>query len=273
MQENPLPFEYDFNAVKKLAESVSGISKRCAGKFSVALIDAQTGLKWMGGSEPYRAASLIKLFVMVQVFEEKRTGRLDFAEKLVMRTTDIVGGAGIMQNEAAGTAKTIEQLVELMITESDNVATNLLVERIGMAAVNRCAQKLGCRDTVMNRFMMDFDAACQGRENYTSVGDVADLLQNIQKGQCVDKRSDRTMCEILGRQTDRCKIPLLLPADTVCLHKTGELPGAEHDAGIITCSRGSYILVIMSDGLTDAKAGIATVASISKAVFDWYCSR
>lgn len=208
---------------------------------------------------------------MAQIFEEKEQGRLLFSDTLAFQETDIVSGAGVLQHKSTGESHTIAELVELMITESDNIATNLLINRIGMETINNCAARFGCSNTVLQRHMMDFVAAAEGRENTTSTTDVASLLLRMHKRACIDAIADSSMCDILKRQTDRCKIPLLLPAGTICRNKTGELPGAEHDAGIVTCPSGTYIVAIMSDELPDPKAGRRTVAAISKVVFDWYC--
>jgi beta-lactamase class A len=158
-----------------------------------------------------------------------------------------------------------------MITESDNIATNLLLDRIGMDSVNHRIQRLGFTDTVLRRRMMDFGAAASGRENLTSVMDIACLLDRIHRTCCINKSADSAMSRILARQTDRCKIPLLLPPGIVCQHKTGELPGAEHDAGIIFSPSGPYVLSVMSDGLTDPERGRRIVATLSRNVYDWFC--
>ena len=218
-----------------------------------------------------RAASLIKLFIMVSVFEKISAGHIDPDEAVSFSESERVNGAGLLQHLSAGTARTILELIDLMITESDNIATNLLIDRIGMDSVNSRIQCLGYKDTKLCRRMMDFDAAAAGRENHTSVMDTAQLLDQIHRTSCIDKVADTAMIRILERQTDRCKIPLLLPQGTICQHKTGELPGAEHDAGIVYSPAGPYVLSVMSDGLPDPERGRQVVANLSRAVYDWFC--
>ena len=99
------------------------------------------------------------------------------------------------------------------------------------------------------------------------------MLSLLHDGRCVNLEADSAMRAILGRQTDRCKIPFLLPAVTVCQNKTGELPGAEHDAGIVLTPQGSYILAIMSDALADSEQGCRAVALISRSIYDWYAEK
>lgn len=254
-----------------LPEIIAAIFQVEPGIFSAAVIDPATDREWSFDSQPMRAASLIKLFIMVEIFEKIKTGHIKPGDSFAFIESERVGGAGILQNFPAGTSRTVLELIDLMITESDNIATNLLIERIGMAAVNARIQHLGCKDTILRRRMMDFDAVAAGIENYTSVVDVARLLDRIHRNCCIDEASDSSMRRILERQTDRCKIPLLLPPGTICQHKTGELPGAEHDAGIIASPAGSYILCIMSDDLPVPERGRQVLAMLSKSVYDWYC--
>ena len=217
-----------------------------------------------------RSASLIKLFIMVEAFEQIKTNQLDPAATIAVTEKDLVVGAGILQELPVGTSHTVSSLIDLMITESDNIATNLLIDRLSMSTINARVNSLGCADTILRRRMMDFAAAAAGRENMTSVRDIIGLLTRLYNSDCVSYDADIAMCAILGRQTDRCKIPLLLPTSVTCQHKTGELPGAEHDAGIIHTPNGAYIVAFMSDDLPDPERGRQVIANLSRAIYDWY---
>ena len=239
------------------------------GTFAVAVHIPHSGSEWHHCAAPMRSASLIKIFIMVEAFAQMKTGLIHADTVLSFTESDRVAGSGLLQELPAGTSRTILELVELMITESDNIATNLLIDRLGEAAVNARIRSLGCTETILRRRMMDFAAAAAGRENLTSVTDMGRVLSLLHDGQCVNPEADSAMCAILGRQTDRCKIPLLLPSTLVCQNKTGELPGAEHDAGIVHAPAGSYILAIMGEDVVDSEQGCQTAARISRAVYDW----
>ena len=256
------------NHFDAVAQKVCRVIAKEQGYFAIAVIDLASGQKWSHGSIPMRSASLIKLFIMAEAFAQIHAGQLNPADRLAFSESDRVGGAGLLQELPAGTSRTLLELIELMITESDNIATNLLIERLGMAQINARIQTLGYQDSVLRRRMMDFAAAAAGQENLTSVTDVAKVLTALHQGLCVDSASDLQMCSILERQTDRCKIPLLLPPDTVCRHKTGELPGAEHDAGIVLAAECNYVVSIMSDNLPDQTCGCQAIAQISRTVYD-----
>lgn len=240
------------------------------GDFSVAVINLVSGQELLFRSRPMRSASLIKLFIMAEVFARFQTGDLSPSQAVPFLESDRVDGGGLLQDLPAGTFYTIRYLTEIMITESDNIATNLLIQLLGEAAVNRRTSLLGASDTVLRRRMMDFAAAAAGQENLTSVSDVSRLLQKLYRGECVDSQADRAMLKILGHQTDRCKIPFLLPPGTLCQNKTGELPGAEHDAGVIYGPSGPYALTIMSDNLPDSGRGCQFIAVLSKVIYDYF---
>ena len=241
------------------------------GVYAVAIIDLRTGEEFLYNSCSMRSASLIKVFIMAEVFAQIKSGFLSPAKTVRLHDNDRVGGAGSLQHLPAGTSRSVMELTEIMITESDNIATNLLIELLGEAAINDRIDKLGTSHTALRRRMMDFAAAAAGHENITSVADIARMLQKIYRGHCIDESADQAMREILGRQTDRCKIPLQLPPDVICQHKTGELPGAEHDAGIIHTSSGSYILSVMSDSLPDSERACLTIARLSRIIYDSFC--
>ena len=256
-----------------LSTRIVKVLEKETGIFAVALKDPRTGFHWSLNACPMRSASLIKLFIMVEAFEQMKTAQLLSDTVLSFTESDRVAGSGLLQELPAGTSRTVWELVELMITESDNIATNLLIDRLSMSAINARIRSLGCNATVLRRRMMDFAAAAAGRENTTSVTDIVHVLSLLHDGRCVNLEADSAMRAILGRQTDRCKIPFLLPAVTVCQNKTGELPGAEHDAGIVLTPQGSYILAIMSDALADSEQGCRAVALISRSIYDWYAEK
>ncbi len=253
-----------------LAKRLSDAIKYEPGTFAVAVQVPANGFDWNFGPFPMRSASLIKLFIMVEAFEQIATNRLDPATDIPFFEKDLVAGSGVLQELPVGTHRTVSELIELMITESDNIATNLLIDLLGMEAINARIRSLGCPETILRRRMMDFAAAAAGQENWTSVKDVIRLLTLLNNAGCVGTEADAAMCSILGRQTDRCKIPLLLPSDTICQHKTGELPGAEHDAGIVRTPKGIYLLAIMSDDLPDPEHGRQVIAQLSRIIYDWY---
>ena len=190
------------------------------------------------------AASMIKVFILGAAMEKVQTGALNLQDAVILCDEDKVGGAGILIEYAAGTEFSIEELLTLMITESDNTATNILIDRLGMEEINQYITHAGYEDTILQRKMMDFDAAEQGRENYTSVRDLGRFFTNLYDQKCVAPVYDAKMIKILKGQSDTEGIPRGVP-EAVVAHKTGELLHIYHDGGIIYGVQDS-VLVIMT---------------------------
>lgn len=240
------------------------------GIFSAAVEDLANGRRWLVNPRRMRSASLIKIFIMAEAFRLAVAGELDLTDTVTIKAADRVGGAGALEHAVPGTVKSLRELIEVMIVESDNTATNLVIDRLGLEGVNTLAGRLDCRDTVLRRKMMDFAAAGAGRENYTSPTDVTAVLARLYHRECVSPAADEAMLAILLRQEDHCKIPLLLPAGVAVACKSGELEGAEHDAGIVYGARRHYCLTVMSDELPDAERGRAAIARLARAVYDYW---
>lgn len=238
-----------------------------AGTFSLELILPDSGKKISYNSRVLPSASLIKVFIMAEAFRRAGSGHLALSDTAEVTPAVRVGGAGPLEHAAYGTSLTLLELIELMIIESDNTATNMLIQRLGMDAVNALADTFGCRHTFLGREMMDFSARAAGKDNFTTPADMNILLSRLYARQCIDPVSDQAMLAILMRQSDRCKLPLLLPQETAIANKTGELDGIEHDAGIVF-ARTPYILTIMTEHLPDEAAGRQAIAELSRLIYD-----
>lgn len=130
-------------------------------------------------SKPMRSASMIKVFIMAAVMDKAAHGELSLDETLTLRGSDKVGGSGILAGYASGTELTLREVMELMITHSDNTATNIVIDRIGMPAINDYIKSQGYNDTILRRKMMDYDAIAAGRENFSSVRDLGTFFTRL----------------------------------------------------------------------------------------------
>lgn len=197
-----------------------------------------------------RSASMIKVFIMAAVMEKVRDGEIDINEILTLQSRDKVGGAGILSGYPTGYEISLREVVKLMITHSDNTATNMVIDIIGMETINDYIEREGYDDTILRRKMMDIDAINAGRENYSSVKDLGNIFLKIYKHQCVSAEYDEIMIDFLKDQTDDECFPAALP-DKIVAHKTGALIGLFDDGGIIYGDDGDdVILVIMTENFT-----------------------
>lgn len=252
-----------------LAELIQARIQKEPGFFSLAVSLPDTQERISINPQRMNSASLIKIYIMIEALRQAKEGILALDELLTVTAASRVGGAGELEFAAYGSQYTILRLVEVMITESDNTATNLLIDRIGMDSVNRCIAGLKATDTELARRMMDFSARQEGRDNYTSVTDMISVLERLYRRSCLDPFCDSIMLAILKQQQDRVKIPLYLPPGTIVAHKTGELDYTEHDAGIVYGPKHPYTAAIMAGQLMDVAYGRHVIAGLSKLIYDY----
>lgn len=193
-------------------------------------------------SKPMRPASMIKVFVLAKVMQDAKDGLLALDELIPITPQNIVGGAGSIAGEGAGALVPIRKAAELMIIESDNTATNILIDRIGMDNLNQYIRKNGYNDTIVNHKMM----LQKGPTNLSSAADLGMIFTKIYEHRCVDEFYDNLMISYLLRQDDRDCFPSALPYWNIA-HKTGEVDNLYDDGGIFYGSQGDFILVIMND--------------------------
>lgn len=260
----------DINTIgmNKLENDIKDIFKNEYGIYSVAFQNTSSNEILSINPKKLQSASIIKLFVMIEAFNEIKEDRINENDEIILKSNMKVGGTGSLSGRKDGTAITINQLIKLMITQSDNTATNILIDILTMDKINSSIKVLGCSDSVIQRKMMDFKAQNEGKDNFTSVEDLCCVLFKIYKNECLGGIYDKKMIDIMKQQENNTKIPLLLPPGTVVAHKTGELDKVENDAGIIYNKDGAYILCILSNGVETTKArGI--ISKLSRIVYDF----
>jgi len=257
--------------MKELRQKLQEVLAAYTGRWGVTIIDQSTGEKLEINPEMvFPAASMIKVPIMYEIMCQAAAGAIDLDELLTVSKEKRVGGAGILQELRPEITMTLRELVTLMIVLSDNTATNMLIDRIGMEAVNTRMAQLGLKSTLLYRKMMDFEAARRGKENKTSARDLALLFHSIQKSEGLPPEYATLMLDILKRQQVVDKLPFYLPEERVLAHKTGTLPGAEHDGGILFLPKASYIICILTADLATNYQGLQLVASMGKIIYEHF---
>ena len=212
-------------------------------------------------SRPMRPASMIKMFVLAKVMQDAKDGKLALDELIPITAANIVGGAGSIAGEGVNARVPIRKAAELMITESDNTATNILIDRIGMDNLNQYIKLNGYNDTVVNHKMM----LQQGATNLSSAADLGMLFTKIYDHTCVDEYYDQIMISYLLKQQDRECFPAALPYWNVA-HKTGEVDNLYDDGGIFYGAPGDFILVIMNDNYENRGETIDKMKNIASSI-------
>lgn len=238
------------------------------GSAGIVFYELDLGARLQAGtSQPFEAASLIKLPIMIELYRQLEGGGLEADEEMVFEEKFIVGGSGILKDQPPGGSYKLTELARLMIQESDNVATDMLIERLGMEAINHLCELKGYSDTRVQRKIYDFAEIERGRDNITSAQDVCKMLEEIANGQLPGATK---MHQLLEGQKRRDILAAPLPEGTRVANKTGSLLGILHDAGIIYAPHGAYILVCMGQEIDDPDEAKKTWVELSDEVYKIY---
>ena len=230
----------------------------------------------------FHAASTMKLPVMIQIFRDADAGLLRLDDSLTVHTAfpSLVEGAFVVGKEddsdstlyaGVGRNRSVRDLLELMITRSSNLATNILIERVGADRAQRTARALGAWSIQVLRGVEDGAAYRAGLNNTTTARDLGVLLEAIATGRAASRASCDSMLAILGRQEFNEGIPAGLPPETRVAHKTGWIGEVVyHDAAIVYPrggGGGSYVLVVLTGGIKEDSVAHNLVADLSRSVY------
>lgn len=221
------------------------------GSTAVWYMDLESGAVYSHEpAKPFIAASVIKLFIMAEAFARFEDGSLSPDEEFVVEPGMKMPSCGALTYMHDGLRVTAMDLVVLMIILSDNTATNMLIDRLGMDSINARIDAIGASGCRLNRRLFDSEASRRGVQNYISAEGVGRLLKLIWDRQLVSERASEKMLGILLDQRLNGKIPFFLDCDVA--HKTGEDSGTTHDAAIVMSEK-PFILVMLSND-TDVPA-------------------
>jgi beta-lactamase class A len=235
----------------------------------------------INGHTTVHAASTMKVPVMIEVYRQAHEGRFDLDDRI--RVDNVFRGLVDGQpytlspetdsDEALydhlGERYPIRTLVRRMIAASSNLATNVLLELVGAEQVTRTMHDYGAEGLRVRRGVEDLTAHRQGLDNETSAHDLLMVFERIARRQAVSKTAANEMIDILGQQKHNDMIPARLPNPVTVAHKTGWITGVRHDGGIVFVPNGpSYVLVLLSQNLTEADAVTEAFAQVSRMVFD-----
>jgi beta-lactamase class A len=236
----------------RLQHAVDGLAVH--GRLHVAAWEPDTADRplLISADEAVSAASTIKVPILAAALDEVDAGRLDLGQ-LIAIPSQRTGGSGVLHALPSLRTLTLADLLTLMIIVSDNTATNVVIDLIGMERVNQFCADAGLKGTVLRRKMMDADAMRLGLENTTTAHDQAMLLDAIAWRNLLPAPLRAFALQALERQQFNDGLPSLLPDDVIVAHKTGELPGIRHDVGIITGTNGRQAVVAVLVSGIDAE--------------------
>jgi len=241
------------------------------GNVGIFFKDLKTGKTFTINEETlFPSASLVKVPIMAAIFEAEREGKLTLSKKLKLQNRYKSPGGGYLYKTRRGRSFTILNLVERMIAQSDNTATNMLVAELGFEYLNKKFEEFGLINTNMRRGVLDLKSRNEGIENYTTANDMAFLLEKIFKGELISAQASQEMLDILKKQRVNDRIPRYLPKEVAIAHKTGTLKGTFSDVGIVFAPEGAFLLCVITDEVTNKKYAKRFISKVAKTTYEYH---
>jgi len=255
---------------QKLQADISQIDRELDGVLGVSIKDLVSGQEFLLHSdEVFPQASSIKIAVLAELYRQNQSssGGNSKAAKLndsySVQASDLVPDSDIMLGLTPGVTRlTNHDLATMMVAVSDNSATNVLIDRIGMDKVNFLMDRLGLSHTRLQRKMMDLKAAAEGRENISTPREMMLLLQDIYQGKVLNAAMTEDFFKMLSTHKAGF-IPRDLPPDLRIANKPGELEGVRNDSGVVFVPGRPFVICVMTTYLTNERQGEEAISRIS----------
>lgn|SRR5690625_2860238 len=265
--------------MQQLIEKIKAFTKETGGTWGISLKDMQTDEAWaMNGDERFHAASVIKVPIMAAVFQAIEKGHHSLAEKIALQAEELVGGTGVLQHMTPGTKLTIEDLLLLMIIQSDNTATNMMIELVGRSAIQNFIAEQEMKNTILhNKLMLPPEERGKGF-NQTSAHDNARLLEKMYHHTLVSEDASKQMLAMMKKQQITNCLPHFIRFDYPQLaedspkwqigHKTGSISKHRHDVGLFYVNDRAMVVSVLSRDAYERDLE-ETIARIGEAVFNY----
>ncbi|MED4907495.1 class A beta-lactamase-related serine hydrolase [Brevibacillus centrosporus] len=265
--------------LSSLSTQIAQLVENAGGEWGIYLEDLQTG-ETLAFNEHKRfyAASVIKVPIMTAVFAEAYAGNIALEQKIKLRQEDLVGGAGVLQHMTPGTELTVQDIVTLMIIQSDNTATNILIDLVGTESIRAAMQKTGMTNSQFYNKLMVVPAELEGYNELTAA-DMGSHFRYLATGKVISYDSCLKMMAILKQQQHRDRIPFHFPdpdGDVIGMlpkwelaNKIGSVTHITHDTGVLFVGPHAVTICALNKGLEQIPAA-QTIAEIGRLVYNLY---
>jgi beta-lactamase class A len=254
----------------RLGARIQETEKRLDGVLGVSVKDLKSGRTFeLRPDEPFPLASSIKLGILYELYRQAEEGKIDLAE-VTRPPIPRVRGGGVLQELGDKVSLTWRDLAVLMCGWSDNEATNVLIDRVGMDAVDkRLEGELGLARTRLRRHMMDLEAARRGDENVGTPAEMRRLVEAIYAGKGLSPAGARDIRAVLATPKDSpFRVPL--PEGLVVLDKPGELEAVRCVTAVVDLPGRPYAVSIDTTFLRHDEDGATVIREISAALFELF---
>ena len=240
---------------KTLADRLMPLIQAHRGKVGIAILHLDDGVSFeYDGDEEMPTASLIKFMIMLEVYQQIEEGRIKLTDTIVLREADKVPGSGILTYHFSdGATFPLRDAVRLMIAFSDNTATNLVLDHIGINSTNRRMTDWGFPNSRINAkvYKGDTTSVDPARTKKFGLGsttakETVALLKKLHEGKAANKENTKEMLDHLKKCEDKDKLKRYLPAGVTVAHKSGTVSDARTDAGIMYFPGGPVAICVLT---------------------------
>lgn len=212
--------------------------------------------------EVFKSASTIKIAIMIQLFRRIDAGELSLSDSYVLKESDKVPGSGVLQELHTGIQLTLRDVLYLMMSISDNPATNILIDHVGMDAVNNTMRELGLLISQLGRPMRGRPANAEEQENLATPAEFALLMSSILDGSAASAESCMAMLEMLKLQSNSRRIGRFVPEGMEWGSKTGSYDTVVNDVGFVMTQDGPMVVSVFSEDVADVVTGEVLISEI-----------
>jgi beta-lactamase class A len=256
---------------KKLDARVGDAVEKFDSVMGVAIVDLTDERAILKNADHiFPTASSIKIAILLELYRQEQNGKAKLNDVYTFDVKDLVEDSQIMAGLTPGVTKvTNRDLAQFMVVVSDNAATNVLIDRVGMQNVNATLRSLGLTKTMLRRKMMDVVAARRGDENVSTPQEMARLLETIYKGKALNKELTDALIKQLSTGKDSY-IPRELPPGLQIANKPGSLEGIRTDSGIIFAKNRPFAISVMTSSVRDERGAERAIGEIALEAFRYF---
>jgi len=254
---------------RKLTTEIENIANSLDGVMGVAIKDLTTGEEILLNDQlTFPTGSSIKIPILIELHKQASEGKYKLTDQRWVVKQDQVGGSGVIVNFGDHSSQlSLNDLAVLMIALSDNTATNMLIDQVGMANVNRTLDELGLKQIRLRRKMIDQAASARGDENTATPREAMTLMEKLYRGQVGNRQLSDDALKILKIRKDS-PIPRLLPDSVEIANKPGNLEGVACDWAVVYVPNRPYAIAVMTNYNGEGADG--AIAKVSKLAYDYF---
>ncbi|WP_110929186.1 serine hydrolase [Bacillus massiliglaciei] len=254
-------------SLQAIEKEVLQLAEEFNGKFACQIVWDEEIIDYHS-DERFQSASLIKIPMIVEGFRQAEAKEIYLNQPVTIRREQITGGSGVLHALSDKVFLTLEDLLTLMITVSDNTSTNILIDLLGFDKINQCCRDLGLKNTVLERKMFDFKAKKEGKDNFITAADTITSLKAIHTGSVLSKESHEKILRVFENQQFREKLPARMGKGVKVAGKTGGIQGVSHDAAILRSDTQTVYAAVLTEEITSDEDSRQVMGKIGKLLYD-----